>query len=392
MDRVKILNKAKIGLMDPATKSKGGCPVFYSSILFSLKFYWADDRPTAGIDGKNLFINPGWFCSLKDMERVGLLAHEVLHLALRHIDQFHLYNRKKYSPEIEFDLWNRAGDYVINYMLRRAGYTLPPGGLYDSRFDGMATFQVYHILHNECDPIIWVPGDGDIIFPVSGNVDDQQKHNRLQKDITQILLKAQLNSELAGEGNVPGNVIRTLNKMVYTRLPFEIILANYMTNYARDNYSYRRPNRRYMPEWYLPGYFSERLCNLACIFDLSGSVSDTQLASFRNGLRIISEELQPEKITLVEFDTSITNVTVLESTSDVMKIEFHGGGGTRIEPVLEWITENKPEVSLVFTDGDFRQRDEWFDNISTDIIWLIEGNSDWTATKGKVIHYEIQRD
>lgn len=391
MDRVKILNKAKIGLMDPATKGRGGCPVFYSSILFSLKFHWDDTRPTAGIDGKNLFINPDWFCLLKDNERIGLLAHEVLHLALRHIDQFELYNRKVYSPEIEFDLWNRAGDYAINYMLVKSRYTLPPGGLYDNRFAGMATFQIYHILHDEVDPVTWVPDDGDIIFPEPGT-NDPQKQNRLQKDITQILLKAQLNAELSSEGNVPGEIVRILNKMVYTRLPFEIILANYMTNYAKDDYSYRKPNRRYMPEFYLPGHYSDRLCNIACAFDVSGSVEEVQLASFRNGLRIIQEELQPEKITFIEFDYTINSEMVIDSTSQVMDIQFHGGGGTLIKPVLEWIAHNKPEVTLIFTDGEFNQKDEWYDNITTDIVWLIEGNTNWVAKKGKVIHYEIQHE
>ena len=66
-----------------------------------------------------------------------------------------------------------------------------------------------------------------------------------------------------------------------------------------------------MPDYYLPGTFSEHLCNLTCAFDVSGSVKDKQLTSFRNGIRVLKEELKPEKITLIEWDTDIPALEVL---------------------------------------------------------------------------------
>ena len=74
MDRDKILSKAKLGLMDKNMIPNGN-PIFYSSILFSLKTIWTDDIPTAAVDGKNLYINEAWFCALKFLEQIGLLAH-----------------------------------------------------------------------------------------------------------------------------------------------------------------------------------------------------------------------------------------------------------------------------------------------------------------------------
>lgn len=386
----KILTKAKMGLLDPHAARSGGSPVFYSSILFSLKQEWSVIIPTAAVDGKSILINPDWFCSLKPREQIGLLAHEVCHIGFQHLTTFALYNRKKYSLEIEHSLWNKAGDHVINLALLKAGYTLPANGLWDRRFDDMTTFQVYCILHDEVEIISYDLGDGDIVFPDGSGTDiNKDISSTLQKEITAIIAKAKLNADLAGEdpGTIAGEISRILQGQINPQLPFEVILANYMSSYAKDDFSFSRPNRRYLPDVYLPGAFSERLCNIACAFDVSGSVDDHTLSSFRKGISIISEELKPEKITLIEFDYDICGEREITEATDIMNIQFHGGGGTDVQPVIDWIIKNKPEVTLIFSDGDFYTPD--FTGVSTDIIWLIENDPTWTISYGKVFHYTL---
>ena len=389
--RDKVLNRAKTGLMDPKTADLGGHPVFYSSILFSMKQLWTDDLSTAAVDGRHLFINEKYFCSLPEAARVSLLAHESLHIALRHIDCFELYNRKVYSPEIEHRLYNEAGDHVINLGLAAAGYVIPNTWLCDRRFFNMATHEVYFILHDELDPVTYQPGEGDVIFCQEGDEfgNPHPDTSALQRDITTILTRARISANMAGEGigNVPGGAIRTLDEMINPRLPFEVILANYMSRYAADDFSYRRPNRRFIPDFYLPGAFSEHICNLTYAFDLSGSVTKKQLTSFRNAVRIITDELRPELATLIQWDVELISIEQITATTDVMGIEFRGGGGTRVQPLIDWIRENTPEVTLVFTDGDFRKPD--FEGVTSDIIWLIANNPGWTIEYGKVFHYVI---
>lgn len=389
--RDKVLNRAKTGLMDPKTADLGGHPVFYSSILFSMKQLWSNELSTAAVDGRHLFINEKYFCSLPEDARVSLLAHESLHIALRHIDCFELYNRKVYSPEIEQRLYNEAGDHVINLGLAAAGYVIPNTWLCDRRFFNMATHEVYFILHDELDPVTYQPGEGDVIFCQEGDEfgNPHPDTSALQRDITTILTRARISANMAGEGigNVPGGAIRTLDEMINPRLPFEVILANYMSRYAADDFSYRRPNRRFLPDFYLPGAFSEHICNLTYAFDLSGSVTKKQLTSFRNAVRIITDELRPELATLIQWDVELISIEQITATTDVMGIEFRGGGGTRVQPLIDWIRENTPEVTLVFTDGDFRKPD--FEGVTSDIIWLIANNPGWTIEYGKVFHYVI---
>ena len=74
----KIIDKAKIGVMMDGS-------VFLSTILFSLKQSWDETIPTATTDGLTLLINPTWFTSITEKERVGLLCHEAYHVAFNHM-------------------------------------------------------------------------------------------------------------------------------------------------------------------------------------------------------------------------------------------------------------------------------------------------------------------
>ena len=395
MDREKILDKAKLNLMVPPSNRNSGSPIFYSSILISLRKLWSTKTKTAAVDGKNLYICETFFCGITPPQRVGLLAHEILHIAHRHIDYFHVYNFKVFEEEIEHKLYNKAGDYVINLELREAGYELPPNVLIDYRFRGMSTLEVYRILHDEYkkDPSTLDDYDGDtILIHEPKTAEEKRSLNKLRKDITAILVSAKLSSEISGEsiGSIPGDILRLLDKEVNPKLPFEVILANYMSSYAHEDYSFTRPNRRYLPDLYMPSLYSEALEDIVCAFDLSGSVSDTVASSFRNATRIIKEQLRPKKMTLIAWDTDIRNVELITDGTNIEKLNFTGGGGTNVQPVIDWIRENKPPVTLIFTDGDFYRPD--FTGVTGDIIWLIEGDPSWVAPYGKVFHYTIEED
>ena len=83
-----------------------------------------DDRvPTMGVFASGrLVANPDFTARLSDDDLVFVLAHELLHLALR------THDRARGSGRLEF---NYAHDYIINDMLRHAlgVATIPAGGL-----------------------------------------------------------------------------------------------------------------------------------------------------------------------------------------------------------------------------------------------------------------------
>ncbi len=103
----------------------------------------------------------------------------------------------------------------------------------------------------------------------------------------------------------------------------------------------------------------------------------------------VQQELLPEKITLINFDTSIHEIHEITQDVNVMNdLEFTGRGGTNPRPVLAWARDNNPEVIAIFTDGWFSQppADEYPD---CPVLWLIYNNEKFTPEQGEVIHFEL---
>jgi len=95
--------------------------------------------PTMWTNGKDLGYNPNWTETLSDLGLLAICAHEVAHCMCCH----HL-RRGKRNPK----LWNIACDHTVNSIIIKAGFD-PPNPMYDPRFDGMSTDEVYAILEKE---------------------------------------------------------------------------------------------------------------------------------------------------------------------------------------------------------------------------------------------------
>jgi len=91
-----------------------------------------------------------WYCKefvekLNRGQRMGLMAHEVLHLSLGHPFPWRRGHRDK-------NKWDAACDYVVNLIVRDAGLELPPHGLIDDKFRDMTVEQVYNLLPDQKTP------------------------------------------------------------------------------------------------------------------------------------------------------------------------------------------------------------------------------------------------
>lgn len=378
------LSRAKIQLMRiPNT-------IFYTTILFSLKQKWTDKIQTAATDGKMLYINKEFFLGLTEKERIGLLVHELLHVALSHM------TRRK---DRDKRLWNVAGDYVINLsMCITNRYTLPQGALLDKKFTDQSTEAVYKIIYEEekeeekkqgqtgANGLI-VPGGEDIQYP-----QDSIEASVIEAAIASTVLKAsiQAKAENSMPGELPKELEIHLNQMINPILPWNVILQNYLTGFAQDDYSWQKPNRRYLPEYYLPSTYSESLREVVIAVDSSGSVSTEEFSHFIKEISSIQETLKPDKLTIIDFDTEIKKVHNTTLSTDIMKdIRFTGGGGTDILPIFKWTCINNPEFLIIFTDGEFHIPDRSY-YPSIPVIWIINNNPYFKPPLGEVIHYEIK--
>ena len=186
MTQVDVANKAKIDLM--ATKNS----TFLATILWSLRFSWDTNVPTAGTNGIELRVNPEWFMGLTPAQRIGLLAHEAWHVALEHMCR---------GVNYDFDVFNVAADYVINVMLVDAGYEIPEHGYMDIKYRNMSTEQVYKLIYEDVKQnpnkydypkdIEMVNGDGD--------EENGQSQKDVQSQIESIIIRAQMQSEISDD-------------------------------------------------------------------------------------------------------------------------------------------------------------------------------------------------
>lgn len=364
MDTVQqAFNKTKIALMSRADSA------FFTTICFSLKHEWDDSIKTAATDGSSIFFNPEFFMSLDVEERVFLLLHEAMHCAFLHMDRLQTRDRAKF---------NVAADHVINLMLIERGFRMPKVGLADPQYQGMSTEEVYKILPEQDKTQV----DCDLLEPSEGEA------GQLQQAMEDILVRASIQSKMQGDnpGTIPGEIEISLNGLLNPKLPWYRILQKYLQALAKNDYTFRKPNRRFFPKYHLPSLFGEKMINLAIAVDTSGSVSDEEFKSFVSEIHSILRMMKPEKITLIQFDTAIRSVNEIRNIHELSKVCFMGRGGTQIGPVIDWVNEHKPQLLLTFSDGEFNFRGT---KTKAPSIWVIHNNESFTAPFGKTIHYAI---
>lgn len=369
----KALDKAKIQLMARPDSA------FFTSVCFSMKHIWDDSIPTACTDGLTIRYSTQFFMSLSPAEQLFLILHETLHVALCHMTRVGSRNWRKF---------NIAADYAINFILVKSGYTMPKGGLYDAQYGGMSAEEIYDLLPE--DPKMDLPME-DIQGPgMDGSggtpVDTAAATKELQDKLDDILIRASIQSKLAGDkpGTIPGDIELYINGLLNPQVPWYQILRRFMTRAVKTNYTWRRPNRRYFPRYHLPTMYSQKLCDIAVAVDISGSVTDHQFHHFVSEVYAILKGHKPDNLKLLQFDTAIKSVDDIRSTRDLKSVQFKGRGGTSIEPVIEWATENKPHLLVIFTDGHFRNS---LSDPGLPVVWIINDNPAYQAPWGKTIHF-----
>lgn len=363
----KQLSRAKIRVMETPNTA------FIGSIAFQLEHKFNYKVPTAATDATFVHYNPDFWSLQSPKQQLGLLLHETWHVALDHCGAI----TGGRGLNVHHGRWNAAADFVINIMLSDAGIELPDGGLLDPQYRNMATEEVYALLKDEDYPDVndLRPGQGD---------DDKAAKEALDDMISQ----AAVASELAGQGigNLPGEIQIHLKGLREPKIDWRSLLRRYLYAIIKENLNFKKPNRRFFPDFHLPTRHSEGLGNVGFVMDMSGSVSDSEIDQFLSDAKNVLWNLRPKKMTLVQFSHVLVSVDEIRSAEEADAIDFSGRGGTNIEPPLEWAKENKPDVLVIFTDGEFSTPRC---DPGVPVIWLIHNGPQFKAPFGQVVHYVI---
>lgn len=334
---------------------------FLGSLLAQVKFRWESEIPTAAISHKELIWNPDFFRSLDKPSRITVLAHELWHNALAHG-----LRRGDRCP----DIWNIAADHVINLLLKAHGYDMS-GFPYimDDKYIGWSTEAVY-------DDLIaggMKPNQGQQIPGLGKDVIEAENQEEIDVGMAQVITaftQAQITCE---PGTVPGEVELIIDAFLNPKLPWEVLLFDFFNQLVEQEYSYARPNRRY-DDPLLPGTTGRNgLDHLVYFVDVSGSTSDEMVQRMNSEVKFIQDELGPERLTLITFDTKIQDVFEFERDEDFQQIKIHGRGGTSLEEPWEYLRKHQPTAAVVFTDM-------WVDippNPGIPIIWVCVNNPEF---------------
>ena len=362
----KALERAKLELMiRPNT-------AFFTTICFSVRHIFDDSIPTAETDGLTIKYNTQFFMSLTPDEQLFLLLHEVMHIALQHMLR---------GTHMDQERWGKAADYVINDVLINRGFKMPSGGLYNPDYHGLSANEVYERIPESCT--IKLPMK-DLVM-TSGN---GQEATELKQKIDDILVRASIQAKMANNtpGSVPTEIQAYLDKLLNPKLPWHHILKRYMSKTIKDDYSFRKPNRRFMPDHILPSAHSETLMDITLAIDVSSSVTKEQFDQFVSEAYALMRQFKPTKLTILQFNARIVSETVVRSARELRHIKFHRYGGTRIHPVMDWAAKHKPNLLLVFTDGYY---DDPRDDPKCPVIWIINDNPEFTAPFGRTILFDL---
>lgn len=376
----------------------GKSAAFLGSIMTMMDFHWSDAIPTAATDGDHFWWNPVWFLELPEKTRETVLVHE-----LWHPGRLHMLRRGNRDPLI----WNYACDIRINNDLQNDGYTFDGTSpwLDQSFTSAMSEEDIYDALIAQgmkpqgstwgpCspnagggnapgqaangqpqpgqipDPLGDQNGQGDMI-PGDG-IDPNSSANDPRKQIGKVV-RAIHQAKLSGDpGSIPGNIELIIEKFLEPIIPWETELQRFFTDLLDHDYTWARPNRRY-PDIYLPSTFTDdgRLEHLIYYLDVSGSISNHDILRFNSEVKYVKETFNPQKMTLVQFDTQIQKEDVLEEDDDFKKVVVVGRGGTCLVPVREHIIKHKPTAAIIFTDLEVTPMRALPEEIP--ILWAVMG-------------------
>lgn len=345
---------------------------------------WCHHRDHDGdteTDGDTIRYGPS-FTHLSPAEQIGLTAHHVLHVALRHsARQAEMATRlgRGFKPT----LYTLAADAIVNEALLAGGHALPrpavrakelidllPGGdsVAPDILGDWDTDRLYHALAAPLD------GDPSQVNPA---VQDYMIKRRFAPDLTtrgaletqSDLWSGRVDQALdlgraAGVGIGP--VLLRFGDLPQSTLPWERHLRRLLLRAVSDvpRQSHKRPASRWIAQEALaqhskgpapafqPGRARDiRRPRILVALDTSSSVTDTQLDLFASEILGIQRRSDAE-LWLLGFDTAIHTETRLDHPDALKRLDLRRGGGTDFACVFEAARLRDPSLLILLTDLD----------------------------------------
>jgi len=367
----------------------------YAGVIMVGKYKVSEDVPTAMTNGVDCIYGDEFIRKLSESDRRGLIMHENLHKTFQHTFLWkHLYEKNA-------KIANQACDYVINIIIKdldkkSGGFvTLPQGGLYDERFRGMSSQEVFDILMDEREEGgSGGNGDGDEDGEEGAGLDGhdwtelpKDKQDEIKKEIDQAIRQGALMA-----GKLGGNLSRELGELLQPKVNWYEQLRDFVTSLAdgKDVSTWQRVNRRWLQhDMYMPSTLSETIRRIVIGVDASGSIGGEELNKFLSEVQSICATVKPDIVDLIYWDTEVAKHEMYDREKQdklVQSTKPAGGGGTDPSCVPAYIEANKldPECVIMLTDGYVSTWGTW----KHPLVWCIVGGNKATPTVGASIYVD----
>ena len=184
-------------------------------------------------------------------------------------------------------------------------------------------------------------------------------------------------------GVIPGEVEIHVEAYLRPQLPWEVLLAKFMTEVSQDDYSFRRPSRRYEDEYLPSRQGNNGLEHLCWYWDVSGSISAEEINSINTEIKHVHDTYAPKRMTVVTFDTKVQDIFEFYEGDTFTDLKLHGRGGTSLTPVYDHIRDNQPTAAIILSDLYCHPMG---DNPGSQLLWVVINNPKAKVNFGKIIH------
>lgn len=370
--------KAVAGARARLVLGRNAASVFFASLALRLTPQADDAIPTAATDGRRLLYNPDFVLGLTPDELVGVVAHEVMHCALAHFAR-----RGAREP----GRWNVACDLAINPVLLDAGLSLPQGRLMpgEGQFVELPwgkSAEAYYAM---------LPADGDTGGAADpggcGAIQDAGGGSPAKADESEAEWSAAVSlAEQAAKsrGELPAGLARMVDDTLHPPADWRAVLREFVASTAKNDYSWSRPNRRFIARGlYLPGLRSEELGDIVIAIDTSGSIGQTELASFGSEVEGILGAYDCTA-TVLFHDTRVQGVATWSPADGPLVLEPVGGGGTSHRCVFEWLARSDLDPACVVCLTDLETA---FPGMQPEVpvLWAVVGGNRHSPPFGRVM-------
>jgi predicted metal-dependent peptidase len=345
---------------------------FFGSLALRLQLVPSYGEQTLAADGRRIAYNPEFVLQQTVAHLRTIVAHETMHCALGHM--FRRQNREPLR-------WNLAADHSVNLILKAAGFDMPEMAYCDQKFTGMAAEAIYpHIKEQPKLPslvcVLGPAGSGGggeqmgadfggcgrcMDAPPSDPTDKSAAASPADLDMQarewQIAV-LQAAQTAKSQGKLPGCLDALVKAIRKPQLDWRERLRNFVQAYQADDYSWRRPNFRFIGAGdYLPSLWSEAIGTVAWIRDTSGSVAQAEHEAVAAELTGCMEAARPAAVHVVCIDTQVQRHDAYQPEDYPVKaFPIRGGGGTDLAAAWAFLRDKNIEPVCAILTSDLELR------------------------------------